>query len=191
MPAKVARVCDESQCTELLVRGDKVSFVSLEQAESAGCDAADCDLHLDDKNMPADIDMIPASYVLVHDTEAAVLPKCQLFILKARSVKRDSGRLPKAVKEYFGSERPRTTAVELPSGRWNKVCKVRFIRYTRYGVAPDPKNPGQVIFKSGGRVPYEHGFDPPVDLFVCKKPLSWKLALPDGCILTTHGFEVP
>lgn len=192
MPAKVATACDDSKCTELLVRGDKVSFVSLEQAESVGCYEPACDLHRDDAKMPSDIDMIPGSYVLVHDTESAILPKCQLYILRWRSKKRDGVALPEAVTEYFGKEKPRSGGVEIPEGPWKKVCKVRFVRYTRYGVAPDPDDKTKIVFKPGGHhVNFEHGFDPPVNLYICKRPLSWKLALPDFCVITSKGFEVP
>jgi len=192
MPAKVATACDESQCTELLVRGDKVSFVSLEQAEEVGCYSPSCDLHRDDEAMPSDIDTIPKDFVLVHDTEAAILPKCELYVLRWRGTRRDaSGALPSAVTEYFGKERPRSGGVEIPDGPWKKVCKVRFIRYTRYGVAVDPEDKTKIVMRSGGKIPFEHGYDPPVDLHVCKRPLAWKLSLPDSCVITAHGFISP
>ena len=72
-----------------------------------------------------------------------------------------------------------------------KVCKVRFVRYTRYGVAPDPADNTKIIHKSGGHVNLEHGYDPLVDLYETKSPLAWKLALPAGCVITASGFEAP
>ena len=192
MPAKVATFCDDNKCTELLVRGDKVSFVSLEMADSLGCHEPACDLHLRDDKMPSDIDMISRSFVLVHDTEAAVLPRCQLYVLRWRGGKtRDASTPPSAVAEYFGNERPKHGAVEIPEGPWKKVCKVRFIRYTRYGVGVDPNDRTNVVMRPGSHIDYEHGFDPCAILSVCKKPLAWRLSLPNSCVINSHGFVSP
>ena len=174
--ARVARTCSDEVCTELLVRGDQIGFVSVEQARKIGCNESECKEHLDESAMPSDI-KLPASFVLVHDTEGTLLSRCDFYVVRWKGARADNPEdLPKAVRKYFGNEaRIQAGSVDIPEGPWKKVCKVAFIRYRRPG------------FEKG----FSHGYDPAVTLYVTKKPLAWKLALPEGCVVTERGFIKP
>lgn len=174
--ARVAKTCDGDVCTQLLVRGDQISFVSVEQARLVGCGKV-CPMKLDDTAMPSDIEL-PKNYVLVHDTEGTLFGRCDFYIV------RWSGRggrvmnpeaVPSAVKQYFGrNANVRGGSVEIPEGPWKRVCKIEFIRYRRPGYAKG----------------FEHRYDSPQMLYVCERPLAWRLPLPN-CIVTHRGFEKP
>lgn len=178
MAARVAKTCDGDACTQLLVRGDAISFVSVEQARLVGCGKV-CPMKLDDEAMPSDV-RLPKNYVLVHDTEGTILGKCDFYVVKWRG---NGGRaanpdaLPEAVTKYFGNETPiRAGSVEIPDGPWKRVCQVRFIRYRRHG------------YHEKG---FEHEWAAPQWLYVCERPLAWKVPLPAGCQVTEKGFERP
>ena len=171
-----AEVCDDEVCTtsHLLVRGDKISFVSSEQAARVGVHP------LDDTKMPSDIEL-PADFVLVHDTSGVLFDRCHMYIVRWRSAGKKLADVHqddvKVAREYFGKgSRLNVGDVEVPEGRWNRIAKIRFIRYRRAGHA---------------RGNYEHEFDPPVYLYSTQGGLAWKLRLPDGCIVDERGFVRP
>lgn len=188
MAAEIACACNEVVCANLLIRGDKVSFVSAEQAKRTG-------IHkLDEGKMPSDI-KLKRDFVIVHDTEATLFNKCDFHIVKWKSGRQpnDEGMTEeelKAAQGYFGEEaRLKTGKVEVPAGPWKKVTKVRVIRYTRYGVKAVSAD--NFEFDPKGHVDFEHIFSEAVSLEVCRSPLAWKLPLPSGCSVTPHGFVVP
>lgn len=171
-----AEQCDDNACTtsHLLVRGDKISFVSAEQAEKVGVHP------LDDSKMPSDI-TLPEDFVLVHDTSGVLFDPCHMYIVrwhgggkKVSDVHQDD---VKVARDYFGKNLSLSVGdVEVPEGRWNRIAKIRFIRYRRAGKA---------------RGNYEHEFKPPVYLYSTQGGLAWKLKLPDGCIVDERGFVRP
>jgi len=65
--------------------------------------------------------------------------------------------------------------VEIPEGPWAHLARARLIRYKRPG------------FKK----PFEHEYDPPVDVRYSKRVLGYRLPLPYGCVVDDHGFRWP
>lgn len=175
MAARVAKTCSaKCGCTQLLVRGDMISFVSVEQSRRVGCAKGNCPMKLDDEAMPSDI-TLPKTFVLVHDTEGVVLGKCDFYVVRWRPG-RAPNAVPAAAQKYFGEgAQIQGGSVEVPAGPWKRVCRVRFIRYRRHG------------YEKG----FEHEYDVPVWLFSCAKPLAWKIELPTGCVVTERGFIRP
>lgn len=179
MTGRIAQteVCDSKTCQTgtLLVRGDRISFVSVEQVKKVGRHK------LDAEKMPSDIEL-PGDYVLVHDTAGSLLSRCELFIVRwhkagTNLVPSKESRAVTDAREYFGRDVPlQLGEVDIPEGAWQRVAKVAFIRYRRVG-------------NSGGM--YEHEYDTPVFLYDTTKPLAWKLALPNGCIVDARGFVHP
>src|SRR5262245_9400091 len=85
MVARLARACDDKFCTHLLVRGDMIEFVSVEQARSVGCvSPTKCDTALSENAMPSDI-KLPPEYVLVHDTQGILYDRCMVYVLRWRT----------------------------------------------------------------------------------------------------------
>ena len=157
------------------MRGDRISFVSVEQVKKVGRHKLDAD------KMPADV-VLPEDFVLVHDTAGSLLNRCELFIVRWHKGGTDlapnrTSRALADAREYFGRDVPlQMGEVDVPKGPWHRVAKVAFIRYRRAG-------------NSGGM--YEHEYDTPVFLLDTTKPLAWKLALPDRCVVDARGFVRP
>lgn len=179
MTARLAqtRICDAGYCEagDLLVRGDRISFVSTEQIRKVGRHK------LDPVAMPSDV-KLPNSYVVVHDPTETLLNKCDMYFVRWRNVSRNRvltvhPELMKIARAYFGSgsEISRGT-VDIPKGPWHRECEVQFIRYRREG---DDSNH------------YEHEYDVPVRLMYTTRPLAWRLPLPEGCVVNAHGFVRP
>lgn len=171
-----AEICDNRVCevVHLLVRGDRVSFVSTEQVSRIG------EAKLDPVRMPSDV-RLPAGYVLVNDATGRLLDKCDIYVVKWRnSRRRESTDVHPndlaAAEEYFGSGAPiRGGFVDIPRGPWKRVARVRYIRYERFGFD----------------TPFEHRYDVPVDLFYSARPLAWRVPLPEGCVINARGFVRP
>jgi hypothetical protein len=186
MVARVAEACNSRACAHLLVRGDQIEFVSVEQARRVGCGPGSCPTALDERRMPSDI-KLPRSYVLVHDTTGFLLSKCELYVVKYRrartnnvsSLHRDE---VEAARAYFSmgdnpsdSIRLETGSVVIPKGPWTRTAKIRLIRYRRHNY----------------RMGFEHLYDPPVWLSSSSSSRAWKLSLPSGCIVHEQGFIKP
>lgn len=178
MSARVAKVevCDSKACqtSHLLVRGDRISFVSVEQVRKVG------EHPLSDSKMPSDI-VLPNDYVLVHDTSGVLFDPCHMHIVKwhggRKTLNGARSKDAQAAHTYFGKGVSVSVGeVEVPNGAWSRVAKVKFIRYRRHGYAKGN---------------YEHPFDPTVFLLSTQKPLAWKLRLPNGCIVDDRGFVRP
>lgn len=162
--------------TDLLVRGDKISFVSSEQVERTGVHS------LDDSKMPSDI-VLPDDYVLVQDPTGRHLSKCDFYVVRWQNVAPNSGKLSGKVKEialdYFGDgAKIKRGSVELPEidCQWNSVAEIAFIRYRRAGELEGL---------------YEHPYNPRVHLYETDAPLAWRLPLPTGCVVDERGFVWP
>jgi hypothetical protein len=181
-------VCDQEVCEigHFLVRGDHVSFVSVEQAKRMGERRVDVNTGesawRDSRGrvIPSDIPL-PPQYVLVHDAAGRLLDKCEIYVLKWSSSRRqmesDMHRSDlRVAQDYFGNAASiRGGLVDIPRGAWRPEAEVRFIRYRRFGF----------------RNAFEHRYDPPVRLLSTTRPVAWKLPLPDGCVIDSRGFVRP
>lgn len=191
-----ATVCDDVACRtgHLLVRGDRVSFLSVQrwrelQRRGYKREVVKGDVIWSPEMPDSDVEL-PPSYVLVHDTSGNLLSKCDLYVLRWRaqngkksarnSTEEISRKILSDAQEYFVSEnnvelRPGFGHVEIPEGSWKKVANVQFIRYRRPGFVK----------------PFEHDYDPAVEVHDCMRPLAWRLPLPSGCVVDSRGFVWP
>lgn len=171
------KVCERGVCDvgHLLVRGDRVSFVSTEQVRRVGRHK------LDAVNMPSDVEL-PDDYVLVHDTTGKLLNRCDLYVVRWHKGSSNLGHnvsqeLIRSAHDYYGFETPVTFGrVDIPKGKWHRLAKVAFIRYRRVGDSPGM---------------FEHEYDVPVMLYDMTRPLAWRLPLPEGCVVDARGFVRP
>lgn len=179
-----AEVCDECSCavSHLLVRGDVISFVSVEQTKLKG--PLSDEEKRNERKLPSDI-KIPRNYVLVHDTTGTILDRCDMYVVRWRktSVRNASNMRTdmneealRNAQQYFGADDLRFGSVDIPKGPWHRVARIKHIRYRRVGVHS---------------ASYDHEYEVPVDLLYCKKPLAWRLPLPNGCIVDERGFVWP
>lgn len=207
MTARVAEACTAVACAHLLVRGDRIEFVSAEhlrrvggfkelkdgQKPPAGWVPVENEKGFVYWSPPSDI-RLPTNYVLVHDAAGAVFPRCELFVVRWRgrggSPRVDSEDM-KYAREYYG-ERTRIVrgSVDVPSGPWKRIASVRAVRYRRQSIPDHLRAPGENKTRE-----LEHAFKsvamPSTVLYSTRGPLAWKLSLPNGCIIDDRGFIVP
>lgn len=178
-------VCDEQVCEtgHFLVRGDRVSFVSTDKTTREQIDrlrSTDPDGTVRWKRFIQSDVPLPPSYVLVHDAAGRLLNKCDVYVLRWSSSRRqmesDMHRSDlRAAQDYFGPEaRIRGGSIDLPGEDWAPIARIHIIRYRRYGFGM-----------------FEHVYDTPVELQSTTRPLAWKLPLPDGCVIDSRGFVRP
>jgi hypothetical protein len=182
-----AEVCETGLCSigHLLVRGDRVSFVSDEQVEKSGAKRkvnSEGRVIWDPEPPKSDVPL-PRNYVVVHDTTGNLLSKCDLYIVRyypkrTSDVDEISAEEIAAARRYYGRNvRVSVGSVELPEGPWKKIRgKMSMIRYRRVGVDGDN---------------YEHVWEPSVDLYDCENPYAFRLPLPEGCLVDERGFVRP
>lgn len=181
-----AEVCSTGLCEigHLLVRGDRVSFVSDEQVRKSGAKRRVQDGRVIWDPAPPKSDVVlPKNYVVVHDTSGTLLSRCDLYIVRYFSLPTSgqdeiSAGALSAARDYYGNDaRIRVGSVEIPEGPWKKIPgKMGLIRYRRLGELADN---------------YEHVWEPSVHLYDCRNPIAWRLPLPDGCIVDPRGFVRP
>lgn len=173
----IGKVCEDGTCErdEVLIRGDQVSFVSTEQVKLVGKHK------LNDLKMPSDI-VLPADFVIAQDPTGNLLNRCDVYVLRWRTARTlranaEHTELRKHARDYFGRNTPLQFGnVDIPETPWQRVAKVQFIRYRRAGELKGM---------------YEHEYTPAVWLYDSQRPLAWKLPLPEGCVITAHGFVKP
>lgn len=191
-----ATICDAKGCYDghLMVRGDQISFLSVQRWKQLQKQGYKREVEKGDviwsPEMPESDVKLPSDFVLVHDTTGELLSKCDFYVLKWRgrrgaksmrnSIQTINEQLLEDAREYFVSEsgrelRPGHGSVEIPDGSWTKVASVQFIRYRRPGFVK----------------PFEHDYDPAVDVYDCMSPLAWRLPLPTGCVVDSRGFVWP
>lgn len=186
-PGRVAEaeVCESGLCDvgNMLVRGDRVSFLSVERVKRSGAKREEVDGRVVwTPEMPKADVTLPKGYVVIHDTAGNLLSKCDLYIVKWHpnygvSISDLPHQELADARKYYGDKTPiKVGSVDVPEGPWNVVGHVQLIRYFRAGHDQDY---------------YEHEFDPPVELYDCERPLAWRLPLPQGCVVDDRGFVWP
>lgn len=181
-----AEVCESGLCQigHLLVRGDRVSFVSDEQAKKSGAKRTvrDGRVYWDPEAPKSDVKSIPPGYVVVHDATGTLLSSCDMYIVRFISTTSGQDEISaeaiSAAREYYGKNvRIKVGQVELPEGPWKRISgKMNMVRYRRAGDLADS---------------YEHVWDPSVSLYDCENPIAWRMPLPEGCIVDPRGFVRP
>lgn len=180
-----AEVCETGLCQigHLLVRGDRVSFVSDEQVKKSGAKRSvkDGRVYWDPAPPKSDV-VLPRDYVIVHDPTGTLLSACDMFIVRffSTTISKESISTDavSAARQYYGKNlRLRVGSVELPEGPWKKIPgKMQMVRYRRAGDLADN---------------YEHVWEPSVHLYDCRKPIAWRMPLPEGCVVDARGFVRP
>lgn len=177
-----ATLCDTRECrtSDLLVRGNKISFVSIEQTKRVGVHK------LDDVAMPSDV-KLPPKLVLVHDTVGKLLQRCDLYVLPWKNLRNNHGAkmapnklLLEHAEAYFVDEEDYALpivrgSVKIPRDSWKKLARVKFIRYHRPGFTKL----------------FEHEYEVPVDVWGANHELAFRLPLPTGCVVDERGFVWP
>ena len=191
-----AVVCATGTCYagHMLVRGDRISFVSVEQVRRTGWHPRD------ERRMPSDI-TAPEDFVVVHDTTGALLSRCDFHIVRWSPKKASrhptfSHQTRDDVMRYFGDGvRVALGSIDIPEGPWRPIGKIAVIRYRRIGKAKivlegqpgqDEHDPEEIVVRN-----FEHKYDPSVSLLYSHRPLAWRLPLPEGCIVDERGFVRP
>lgn len=194
-PARIAEatVCDATGCDtgHLMVRGDRIGFLSQQRYKQLLREGYTRRVEqgsvIWEPEMPDSDVKLPAGYVLVHDTTGKLLSKCDLYVLRWRGQIRSqlgtnlvNEQLLADARDYFvdadgGEIKPALGSVEIPAGSWTKVATVKFIRYRRAG---HPK-------------PFEHEYEPAVEVHDSSRVLAWRLPLPTGCVVDSRGFVWP
>lgn len=180
-----ATVCDAGGCysSHFLVRGSCIEFLSVEALRRSGAkrEVKNGEVYWSPRMPTADI-KLPKAYVLVHDTVGALLSKCDLYVVrwKTKGSQEPSKDVLQDAHDYFldSNDQPLPLSygsVEIPEGPWSRVARVALIRYRRPGFAK----------------PFEHDYNPAVDVYDCMRPLAWRLPLPQGCVVDKHGFRWP
>ena len=205
MVARVAEACNDRFCSHLLVRGDVIQFVSVEQFRRMGGikrqpeqPGPGWQFVVEDEQTragywtpPTDI-KLPQNFVLVHDTSGELLTRCEMYIVRWHNGARQTSSMHRddinAALDYFKhGDKPtppseiklRVGSVDIPKKpAWGRRTKVRIIRYRRHG------------FRDGMDHIYE--WDPAVWLYSSTRgPLAFRLSLPNGCIADWRGFVKP
>lgn len=180
-----AEVCDTGLCQvgHLLVRGDRVSFVSDEQVKKSGAKRSvrDGRVYWDPEPPKSDV-VMDNDYVVVHDPTGTLLAPCDMYLVRFFSPTSNqegiSADAIAAARRYYGkNERLVVGQVEFPEGPWKRIPgKMQMIRYRRWGDLGDS---------------YEHVWEPSVSLYDCRKPIAWRMPLPEGCVVDARGFVRP
>lgn len=176
----------------ILERGYNISFVSTEQVRRSGAKRfvrptgpnGEREVYWEPRLPRADV-TFPRGFVLVHDTTGELLHRCDMYIVrKKRGAKFAPDDVPQNVlndaESYFVDQHEKALpilggSVEIPQGPWVRLARVRLIRYRRAGFSK----------------PFEHAYDPPVEVHYSRGTLGYRLPLPNGCIVDDHGFRWP
>jgi len=127
---------------------------------------------------------IPDNWVMGHDVVGTIMKPCDLRIMPCSGRKYisacDNDLVCRIAYAYFGHGRQLVeTTVEIPTGPWHGLGRVARVYYARSG-------------KFSGL--YHHPFKmdaPPVLLFKQDSGEGFRLTLPPGCIVDSHGFVWP
>lgn len=186
-----ATACDTCACyiRHIIVRGHNIKFVSEEQVRRSGAKRVVRPTGPDGQNevyweprIPRADVTFPSGFVLVHDTTGELLDRCDFYIVRLRGqgAKNAPSDVLKDAKSYFIDQYDHPMpldyrSVEIPEGPWRKLARVRLIRYKRRGYVK----------------PFEHLYDPAVEVHYSTRTLGYRLPLPYGCIVDDHGFRWP
>lgn len=161
--------CDLDE-TPLLVRGDVVSVV------------------LDDGRTVE----FPETWGLAHDPSGNCIDKCEVLVTPYTITNKSSVRLPQdiydAALDYWGEGyEMKSGIVELPRGPWDRVGRIVRVYYDRYGELASPyqhpfKDIAETVVLYRQRRPQRYGRS---------SHKSYRISLPDGCVINAHGFVWP
>jgi hypothetical protein len=135
----------------------------------------------------------PKNFGMIHDPTGIALDPCVVYVCSCKYDMKSSVRVHRSidnyVADYFGDEADLINAtVEIPDGPWQFMGVVKTIHYERYGHLPDIEGiPGRWYH------PFEDSsdFDEEVQLFKSSCCGAFMLQMPEGCIVTAHGYVKP
>lgn len=134
----------------------------------------------------------PESWGLVHDVTGKCINKCEIFVCpyvaKNPIRHRLDSDIHQAATSYWGDDYSlRMGDVVIPDGPWQHVGHIVRIYYDRYGELASP---------------YQHPFDSNEKSVLYKQKRgtrcvdgkihkTYRISLPDGCVINAHGFVWP
>lgn len=122
----------------------------------------------------------PDDFWILTDRHGEMFPPCHVLLCRCEIA---SGAVSKLcdpddlaeARSYYDRRRFRAWRPVFSMGPWRLVALVSEIRYLR------DRPP-----------PFRHPFESPVRCYVSTvEPITYKLTLPEGCILNNHGFVEP
>lgn len=114
-------------------------------------------------------------YWILNDDDGEHFRSCDVFVLRVRRgsyMDCKEQDIQKAARYYEGTRGFEGFRPIFPGESWERLPDVHAIRYLR-----------------GGKGSWRHPFTNPVRCYQAGK--SYKLSLPNGCILSDHGFVDP
>lgn len=135
----------------------------------------------------------PKNFGMIHDPTGIAVDPCVVYVCMCKYDMKRSVRIHKSIVDftldYFGEDADLINAmVEIPDGPWQFMGVVKTIHYERYGHLPDVEGiPGSWWHPFADSI----DFNEEVQLFKSKCGGAYMLQLPEGCIITEHGFVKP
>lgn len=158
--------------TPLLIRGD---IVSMELASGRTVE-------------------FPESWGLVHDVTGECADKCEIFICPY-TVRGPIGRqvddsVHEAATSYWGDDYKLVEGnVVIPDGPWDRVDRILRVYYDRYGeLASKYQHPFEREVSSAAILYKQRRASKCAD---GKMHRSYRISLPDSCVVNAHGFVWP
>jgi len=135
----------------------------------------------------------PESWGLVHDPGGNCSDECEIFVcpyaVRGPLGKQIDSEIHNTAVSYWGEDYTlRSGSVVIPSGPWQRVGRIVRVYYDRYGE-----------LASKYQHPFETGDDSAV-LYRQKRAgrcadnrshRTYRISLPDGCVVNAHGFVWP
>lgn len=159
--------------TSIIIRGDIVSIVLTDDT----------------------LISMPEDWGLIHDTKGKCVDECEVFIAPyVMGHKLDAQRMREVNSDaisYYGNDAELNVSyVEIPVGPWDRVGDIKVINYDRYGELEGPyyhdtdvprKRSERAILMRASRY----------QLLCGQRCRPFRISLPDGCRVTSHGFVWP
>ena len=118
----------------------------------------------------------PPEYYVVWDPDGEFVRACNLYVIPAKASGEDWRGESERAKAYLADDDLEHYEIELPKGKWREIGTIDLIRYRR-------------SIELGS---FQHPYKVPVPLFESTgKTPSWRVYLPDGCVIDDRGFVWP
>jgi hypothetical protein len=120
--------------------------------------------------------ILPKRLWLVQDRAGVLLPRCDVYVLKAReSTEPLTEERRRWALRYYGTQAHISNlAFSLPKSPFRRLATVVEVRYRR-----------------GADGEYFHPLDPPVTLYRTASGSAYRMNLPEGCEVNDRGFIYP
>lgn len=129
----------------------------------------------------------PESWGLVHDPSGACSDSCEVYVcpytVSGPLSRRIDTEIHKTAVSYWGEGYQLLSGrVVLPTGPWQRVGVIVRVYYDRYG---ELKSKYQHPFKDKSAILYKQSRN------MNGRQRAYRISLPDGCVVDSHGFVWP